>query len=513
MHGSRVIDKNLCNSDHCLKLIGGVFVPLFLLSVVMPQQVTCTTLNCHKICICASNIVSCSMMNLSSIPAPFPRYISMLDLSFNAITKLPSEWSPVKLSKLYILLLSHNGLKFLSSMAFEHVTQLRTLDLSSNALVILEESIFEPLEKLEVLLLYNNRISQIDYSAFVGLFSLQKLYLSQNLISRFPLELLKDRSRFGKLILLDVSFNQIKALPLQELEALPAWIKNSLYFHNNSLPCSCELYSLLARWDSRQLSSASDFKDSHICILPGPKKIYARVFDLNREMNCSTVKLLDEEAFLNQRLILDCDTKQRNPLKTWTTPGNAAIINQSAVVLPDGRLHIGPLKPEDTGTYTCFAVGEAFNETIFISVKVHNFTQSGGGEGMSTAYTTLVGCLASVVLVLVYLYLTPCRCPCSKGHDQTDGGQVDSIHSSTLSVSPIHEEEGQTGGGSSGKASLSRHVAFLDPKELLEQNGRVNPDGEEEEEEERQGCREQMMRRKSDADSVSSVSSDTPIVV
>jgi Leucine-rich repeat (LRR) protein len=61
-----------------------------------------------------------------------------------------------------------------------------------------------------VLLLYNNRISQIDRSAFQGLHSLQKLYLSQNMISRFPLELVKDKTRLEKLSLMDISSNRIK---------------------------------------------------------------------------------------------------------------------------------------------------------------------------------------------------------------------------------------------------------------------------------------------------------------
>ncbi|XP_056155060.1 amphoterin-induced protein 1 [Lampris incognitus] len=467
-----------------------------------------TTLNCHKTCICASNIVSCSKMNLTTVPMGLPLYTAVLDLSYNDIKRLRAEWTPVKLLKLHNLLLSHNGLHFLSSEAFVYVKHLRYLDLSSNNLQLLDEFIFEPLVNVEVLLLYNNHISQIDRSAFVGMVNLQKLYLSQNQISRFPLELVKEKSRLEKLSLLDVSSNRIKILPINELQQLPAWIKNGLYFHNNPLLCDCELYSLLAHWHIRKLNSALDFKDDYKCVLPGPLKTQVGVFDLNTDhMNCSTFKEADEEAFLEQTLTLGCDTKHKDMSKTWVMPGNVMVTpgsNQTAKVLPDGSLEIGPLRPEDSGTYTCFAVSEALNETLYVVLKVHNFTMNAGGETLNTAYTTLVGCLASVVLVLIYLYLTPCRCFCCPKKGKTHG--EDSIHSSMLSVTPTHEDPAL-------KAELNRHVAFIDSKELQGQNGKFNPNGDDDDLDEEASSLGKARRKKSVAESISSVFSDTPMVV
>ncbi|KAK2851308.1 hypothetical protein Q5P01_007584 [Channa striata] len=469
-----------------------------------------STLNCHKTCICASNIVSCSKMNLTTIPTGLPLYTAVLDLSYNEIKGLRSEWTQVKLLKLHNLLLSHNGLHFLSSEAFLYVKQLRYLDLSSNNLQLLDEFIFEPLVNLEVLLLYNNQISQIDRSAFVGMINLQKLYLSQNQISRFPLELVKEKTRLEKLSLLDVSSNKIKLLAIDELQVLPAWIKNGLYFHNNPLLCHCDLYTLLAHWYIRKLNSAVDFKDDYTCVLPGPQKTQVHVFDLSGDnMNCSTFVEADEEAFLEQTLTLGCDTKHRNMLKTWMTPANVLVRpggNQTAKVLPDGKLQISPVQLEDSGTYTCFATSEAFNETIYVVLKVHNFTMHGGGETLNTAYTTLVGCLASVVLVLMYLYLTPCRCFCCPNKGKARG--EDSIHSSMLSVTPTHEDPAL-------KAELNRHVAFIDSKELQGQNGKLNPNGDEDDDDmdAEAGSLMKGKRKKSVAESISSVFSDTPMVV
>ncbi|XP_069545048.1 amphoterin-induced protein 1 [Brachyistius frenatus] len=480
------------------------------LALLWLPEATGSTLNCHKTCICASNIVSCSKMNLTTVPTGLPLYTAVLDLSYNEIMRLRSDWTTVKLPNLHNLLLSHNGLHFLSSEAFIYVKHLRYLDLSSNSLRQLDEFIFEPLVNLEVLLLYNNQISQIDRSAFIGMIQLQKLYLSQNQISRFPAELVKEKSRLEKLSLLDVSSNKIKFLPIDELQVLPAWIKNGLYFHNNPLLCHCDLYTLLAHWYIRKLNSAVDFKDDFTCILPGPQKTQVGVFDLSGDsMNCSTFKEADEEAFLEQTLILGCDTKHRYMLKTWTMPGNVLVTsgsNQTAKVLPDGRLQISPVRSEDSGTYTCVAMSEAFNETIYVVLKVHNFTMNGGGESLNTAYTTLVGCLASVVLVLMYLYLTPCRCFCCPNKGKNLG--EDSIHSSMLSVTPTHEDPVL-------KAELNRHVAFIDSKNLQGQNGKLNANGDEDDDDldAEAGSLMKVKRKKSVAESISSVFSDTPMVV
>ncbi|XP_041639674.1 amphoterin-induced protein 1-like [Cheilinus undulatus] len=488
-----------------------IAIPLILLLPSVSGQLIATPLDCHKTCVCASNIVSCSKMNLTHVPLPLPRYTSVLDLSFNSITRLQAEWTPIKLMRLHSLLLSNNGLNFLSSEAFVHVTRLRYLDLSSNSLRQLDEFIFEPLEFLEVLLLYNNRISQIDRSAFSGLISLQRLYLSHNQISRFPLELVKERGRLETLGLLDVSSNRIKSLPLQELQVLPAWIKNGLYFYSNPLPCSCELYDMLARWHLKELSSATDFRSSHTCVIPGAQKEKVAILDLNKTyLNCSEVKIMDESAYLEQYLVLDCDTRQRDMRKSWELPGNIPVTPEykTAVVRSDGSLQIGPLMVEDSGVYTCLATSDSFNETLYVTVVVFNSTSGGGLENMKTAYTTLVACLVSIVMVLIYLYLTPCRGPCcpDQGLEKTDPS--DSLHSSTVSLSQAHKETGQQE-RVEGRGYPYRPVPFLHPKDLLEQNGRLNPIGEEDEEWQGDG----RERRRSDAESVSSVCSDTPMMV
>lgn len=483
-------------------------LPLALLlpAVRVDAQLMGSPLDCHRTCVCASNIISCSKVNLTNVPTALPGHVAVLDLSFNFITRLRAEWTPVKLSRLHSLLLGNNRLTFLSSEAFVYVTGLRYLDLSSNGLRQLDENIFEPLEHLEVLLLYNNNISQIDRSAFSGLLSLQRLYLSQNQISRFPMELVRERSRLKTLSLLDVSSNRIKTLPLQELQTLPAWLKNGLYLHNNPLTCSCQLFDMVARWHLKELSSVTDFKLSHTCVLPGPQKHKAPVLDLDKAyLNCSEVRMLDEEAYLEQFLVLDCDTRQKDMTKSWALPGDVPLspAHKTAAMRRDGSLQIGPLKAEDSGVYTCYATSDSFNETLYVTVGVFNSTKASGMENLKTAYTTLVACLISIVMVLIYLYLIPCHCACCPGEEKSI--PEDSLHSSTVSIS--HDETGQErveGGG-----FPYGHVAFPEHKEQLEQNGLLNPIAEKDEES--QG--EERERRRCETGSVSSVCSDTPMVV
>ncbi|XP_059184616.1 amphoterin-induced protein 1-like [Centropristis striata] len=494
---------------------GRSFITLLPLALLLPTvrvsaQLIASPLDCHKTCVCASNIVSCSKMNLTGVPTGLLEYTAVLDLSFNNINRLRAEWTTVPLTRLNSLLLSHNNLNFLSTEAFAYVTKLRYLDLSSNSLRQLDEYIFAPLQYLEVLLLYNNRISQIDRTAFADLFSLQRLYLSQNQISRFPLELVKERSRLQTLRLLDVSSNRIKNLPLQEFKDLPAWIRNHLYFHNNPLPCSCELHDMVARWNLQDLSSVTDFKKNHTCVIPGSQKEKMAILDLSKNyLNCSEVTVQERQAYLNEYLVLDCDTRERDMKKEWALPGNIPLppADKNALKRKDDSLQIGPLNADDSGVYTCYATSDTLNETIYVTVVVFNHTKSGGLESLKTAYTTLIGCLFSIVVVFIYLYLTPCRCPCCPGQGLKKSDPGDSLHSSTVSISQAHEDTGQDRAESGGFAY--RHVAFLQPKDQLEQNGRLNPIGEEDEE--WQG--DNRERRRSGAESISSVCSDTPMVV
>lgn len=476
-------------------------------------------LNCQETCVCASDVISCSKKDLAVVPSGLPKYITMLDLSHNSLARLRADWTPYPLKTLNTLLLSHNHITFVSSEAFHLTPNLRQLDLSCNKLRILEENAFSALENLEILLLYKNKIVDIERTAFDEMKHLQKLYLSHNLVQRFPLELVKDREKLPELTLLDLSSNHIKALPVKQLRALPAWLSNRLYLHGNQLTCNCELYGLFWHWHVRQLASTIDFREELQCYPPSQQRtVSVNVFSLSGSegMNCSVVRESGMEAHLEETITLNCDTKQRSVNLIWVTPSNEWIQkhgdgtrgNRSIYVLRNGSLQIKQIRLDDKGIYTCYAQGEVLNETLYVTLTVFNFTQHVHQDTLNTAYTTLVGCVASVILVLIYLYLTPCRCWCRPG-DRGQGEDRDSIRSSVLSATPNHET-------TSEKAVLNRHVAFLDPPgDLQGQNGKLKPNGSQE----APGIKGHQLqpssphRKLSDPGSISSVFSDTPIVV
>ncbi|XP_016159584.1 PREDICTED: amphoterin-induced protein 1 [Ficedula albicollis] len=448
--------------------------------------------SCPPRCVCASNLLSCSQANLSAVPAPLPRFAAVLDLSHNNVTRLRADWAPARLPHLHALLLSHNGLAFVSTEAFAHVPRLRHLDLSSNRLRTLDENLFSDLGELEVLLLYNNEISTVDRTAFENLGRLRKLYLGQNRIARFPLELLREGSR-------------PRAGPAGELQALPAWLRDRLYLHNNPLACDCPLFQLLDRGRRRHLSAVEDFQDELRCSLPGATAL-VKILELagKQPLNCSKAQEAVLEAHLGDSVTLGCDSRwQGVRSRHWVTPGGERVLgdggNGSVVLLANGSLQLRALRPEDAGTYSCWVAGPLLNETLYVELLVHNFTLHGPHDTLNTAYTTLVGCILSVVLVLIYLYLTPCRCCCCRGAEKPPAPRDDSINSSVLSTTPNHA-------GGTGEPCGS-HPA---PGAGAGQNGRFKGGGSPPLPA-RQGPKAQ--RKVSDPDSVSSVFSDTPIVV
>ncbi|XP_042320236.1 amphoterin-induced protein 1 [Sceloporus undulatus] len=456
---------------------------------------------CPKECLCASNLLSCSKASLRAFPSPLPPYVALLDLSHNELGRLRSDWAPSRLPRLHSLLLSHNGLSFVSSEAFGNVPHLRYLDLSSNALAALGENLFSRLAELEVLLLYGNRIATIDRSAFEEMGALRKLYLSHNRIARFPLELVrKGEAQLPQLALLDLSANEIKHLSAEELGRLPAWVKNGLYLHANPLACRCDLYHLFTHWHKRQLSPAVDFEEELRCLHDGQRVRISRLSDPEL-MNCSEFKERALEVHRGEKVTINCDTRQRGAtVWEWLTPRYERVPqdreNGSMMVLANGSLQIANISLEDMGPYTCYAVSQVFNETLYVHVTVHNYSLHGVPDTLNTAYTTLVGCILSVVLVLIYLYLTPCRCWCRNGEKQTDQHE-DSINSSVLSTTPNHNAD-----GAGGKEGSNRHTGSSG---VQGQNGKCKPNSSPQ-----QGVK--GGRKMSDQDSVSSVFSDTPIV-
>lgn len=469
---------------------------------------------CPAACICTSDLLSCSRQTLQRVPGPLPPTATTLDLSHNALTQLHDRWLAA-LPHLEALHMSHNQIRELSPRAFHNASYLRHLDMSSNRLHAVETHYFEALVSLEELLLYNNRIARVAENAFAKLSGLRKVYLSWNNLTTFPFRSVQGLGNYS-LRTLDLSSNSLSSIPVEELAALPENIGNGLYLHNNPVRCSCPLYLMLQRWKQRGFSSVKDFFEEHTCKVSDtvPRSLikflkYSHIFE-----NCSAgpedVHPVPFPVTVGQALLLTCNASLPDVLTTymWISPHHEPIrhpgnSNRSVEVYRNGSLKIAAAKPWHSGVYVCLAISSPRNFSRMCEVNVTVHYPKPEGETFSTGLTTLLGCIVSLVLVLMYLYLTPCRClPCCKKPAPLSPPQECSAQSSILSTTPPATD------GTSRKASANKHVVFLEPIREA-QNGKVRlalgedfPDPK----------NPKVLQLKSDSESISSVFSDTPIV-
>ncbi|XP_048886707.1 amphoterin-induced protein 2-like [Brienomyrus brachyistius] len=378
------------------------------------------TQGCPSICLCAGDVVACSGRNISSVSMHGLAFASRLDLSYNQISVLETEWTPVPLSKLDTLILSHNVISHLSPGSLCWLPALRYADLSSNRLRSLSALTFCELQHLEVLLLFNNQISKISPRSFDGLHSLHRVYLSLNRLTEFPTGILVGKLSLPHLEFLDLSNNLLTGVPVHDIMSLPSRQQAGIYLHGNPLVCDCALHALLWYWARRRFLPVIDFRGDYTCF---PPDFGTAVSPL--PLNCSGQVMnapLDYErgvskVHVGDTLNLHCGDSAPAQLLVpllWLTPAQSVLWpgdhTEALRVFPNGSLLLTAARPEDSGTYTCIAFMPGGNLSRSLEVVVRE--RDPNDETFSTASTTLASCGTSLVLVLLYLYLTPCHCWC-----------------------------------------------------------------------------------------------------
>ncbi|MBN3310662.1 AMGO3 protein, partial [Amia calva] len=377
---------------------------------------------------------------------------------------------------------------------------------------VVEQHYFQELLGLEELLLFNNRITRMESKSLSGLTNLRKAYLSLNRLTDFPFFSIQEHSH-PFLSTLDLSSNRMLKLPLEDIAALPMSVQKGLFLHNNTLICECGMYSMFRHWERRNFSSITDFREEHTCLVYGERRASVRFFRHTRFFENCTIRaqgLLAEpeeslQAFAGDAVLMNCHTSlQGRPINYWwISPRQEYIIppgnNSTLRMFPNGSLEIREAQVEDSGVYLCMAQDRRLlrNETWEVNVTVQ--LRRSEAESFNTGLTTLLGCVVSLVLVLMYLYLTPCRCPCRKQLPAAPSPANEcSAQSSILTATPPATTEGP-----GRKASNNKHVVFLEPiKEA--QNGRLRVAlGPE---------HSKMQQLRGETDSITSVFSDTPIV-
>ncbi|XP_013869330.1 amphoterin-induced protein 3 isoform X1 [Austrofundulus limnaeus] len=428
-----------------------VVVLMFCLNLGPAQASTCPSQ-----CLCTSDLLSCTDLGLAQVPEVLPVFIVTLDLNHNRIVQLEEE-SFEGLPHLEMLRLAHNQVTSIQSGAFRNSSGslLRHLDLSSNQLMVLEQHYFQDLPGLQELLLFNNRIVRVETGALNHLKNIHKVYLSHNLLTTFPFFSIQKHSH-PNLTMLDLSSNRLPKLPLKDISNLPQSVQEGLYLHNNSLLCDCSMYSLFRFWEQMDFASIRFFRQEHVCLLYGIPRgvrffLYNRFFD-----GCRLLELKQQSRDVSvragARLLLHCITSLSGtrPAFFWLAPNSEYVTppgnNGSLNMFPNGSLEIVAAREEDSGIYLCMTQDQDRNETGEVNVTVLRHEDE-AHEHFNTGFTTLLGCVVSLLLVLMYLYLTPCRCPkhlppptaaLSRGKEAGPG----SAQSSILTPTPPTTTEG-----------------------------------------------------------------------
>ncbi|XP_042335266.1 toll-like receptor 4 [Sceloporus undulatus] len=164
-------------------------------------------------------VYRCMELNLSGIPSDIPNSTESLDLSFNPLKILTSNYFS-QVPALRFLDLTRCHIWKIEDNAFMGLCNLSVLILTANPLHILDPWAFQDLTSLQRLIVVESHISRLDRLPIGHLTTLQELNLSNNHID--SLRLPEYFSQLIVLQLLNLQANKISSIFVGDLDALPS---------------------------------------------------------------------------------------------------------------------------------------------------------------------------------------------------------------------------------------------------------------------------------------------------
>ncbi|XP_066905092.1 chaoptin [Halyomorpha halys] len=140
-------------------------------------------------------------------------YIKGVDLSYNSLNEIPSDFFGLIKTSIRRIDLSYNQINKLGEEAFGPLFQLESLALEHNEIVKIRKRAFAGLENLQVLDLSHNHLEQLHMEQFKHLVSLRILDLSFNHLRSIP----RDAFINTKLERIDLSNNEFLVMPSASL--------------------------------------------------------------------------------------------------------------------------------------------------------------------------------------------------------------------------------------------------------------------------------------------------------
>ncbi|XP_066293943.1 leucine-rich repeat-containing protein 4C-like [Branchiostoma lanceolatum] len=332
-----------------------------------------------------------------------------LQLYYNRLTSIPTE-ALRRLPHLKELWLRGNPINCLDADAFAYLPNLQLLDLGElrhleaisndmftglSKLVHLNFAVANlqtvpylgELESLEELDLSGNSIKVIENDAFSGLSKLKRLIIISSQVTeirRFSFSPLKSLTE------LDLSYNNISALPLNEFIETPLLTKVNL--NVNPWNCSCDIIWLV-NWLRGKIKSRSCEVCGN-CQSPNRLKGMSLFDIIDDDLRCGNgTKTKSAGTKVNINVMegddasLPCITG-RTAAVSWITPNGTILRSKSfrvrVKVLEDGTLNLTRVTMHDAGSYKCIPMGNREPSSTAEVITTLNVTKKGSRKSVNT---------------------------------------------------------------------------------------------------------------------------------